>query len=130
MQDDARFEGAYLALVALNWEALERTDGLLAATGNAWATPHIEGRMQWLRLELLQLDACTARRAVAQRLSDAQLQRIRSMVSTLLEWLDFDAATAPDIVRLRLAAAQNWLLDEAGRTGRGDQTPELRRRRG
>src|SRR5262249_10230257 len=114
MQQDARFDGAYLALVALNWEALERSDALLADARIGWPAPAVAGRLQWLRLELLMLGECTSRCVAARQLSVEQKHRIELLVSKLLDWLDFDAATAREIVRLRLAAAQNWLLEQAG----------------
>jgi hypothetical protein len=130
MQDEGRFRETYLALVALNWSALERIDGLLIADEDGWATPASEGRLQWLRLELLQLGESAARCAMMRRLSRGQHQLLQGLIGRILEWLDFDSKTTREIVRLRLAAAQNWLLEEAGRMGRGDETPELTRRRG
>ncbi len=129
MQDEGRFRQTYLALVALNWQALECIDLLLRDARDAWATPASEGRLQWLRLELLQLRASAARCAATQRLSIGQHQLLQALVAILLDWLDFSATTAPEIVRLRLAAAQDWLLEEASRLG-SKENPELDRRRG
>ena len=130
MPDDARFRQTYLALVALNWEALERIDMLVAAGCDAWATPLAVDRLQWLRLELLQLEYSAARCSMSQRLSMEQHGLLQSMIATLLDWLDFEAVTAAEIVRLRLGAAQNWLLDEACRLSREGAGSELDRRRG
>jgi hypothetical protein len=130
MQGDARFRETYLALVALIWHALERIDQLLVQARNTWATPLTEGRLQWLRLELLQLRGCAAHCRAAQRLSGEQLRRIQDLVATLLEWLDFDAATSTEIARLRLGAAQNWLLDEAVAWGQDNASSESTRKRG
>lgn len=130
MQDRQRFERIHLALLALNWQALERIDELLPAAGDPWATPQREGRLQWLRLELLQLQESTERCARARHLSIEQRQQVQMLVRTLLDWLDFEAAMPIDLVRLRLAAAQNWLLDEAGRYGQRAEDSTLSRRRG
>ncbi len=130
MQDKHRFEQAYLGLVALNWQALERTGELLPDAHEPWLAPPMEERLQWLRLELLQLRDSAHRCAQTHRLSTEQLQQVLLLVRTLLDWLDFDAAMAVDIVRLRLAAAQNWLLDEANRYGQPEEYPGLSRRRG
>ncbi|MEJ0099954.1 MAG: hypothetical protein WDO12_09495 [Pseudomonadota bacterium] len=130
MHDNHRFGQTYLALVALNWQALECTESLLREPGEFACSTALEERLQWLRLELLQLRESACRCAQAQRLSTAQQEQVHRLVRTLLEWLDFDAAMAVDIVRLRLWAAQNWLLDEAGRCGYRDADPHLSRRRG
>lgn len=130
MQEDGQFRETYVALIALNWAALERVEHLLPASREAWATPGAEGCLQWLRLELLQLGDSAARCSMRQRLSLEQHELVQSMIATLLEWLDFDAGTATEVVRLRLAAAQDWLLDEVGRMGRGADAPALDRRRG
>jgi len=113
MQHDGRFNGAYLVLVALIWDALERIHPLLGDARAAWVTSCIEGRLQWLRLELLQVRASAARCAATHRLSAGQHQRMQTLVAKQLAWLDFDADTPLPVVRLRLAAAQDWLLDEA-----------------
>lgn len=130
MQDADRFRNTYLALIALNWDALERVDGMLGEACDAWATPAREGRLQWLRLELLQLGASAMRCFSMQQLSPAQHQLLQELVATLLEWLDFNATTSASTVRLRLAAAQDWLLDEASRLGQGDVRADLALRRG
>jgi hypothetical protein len=130
MQDAPRFRDTYLALIALNWEALERIDCMLRDGHDSWATPAREGRLQWLRLELLQLEVSAARCLSAQQLSIGQHELLQGLVATLLEWLDFSATTTASIVRLRLAAAQDWLLDEASRMGQDAAAPDLARLRG
>jgi hypothetical protein len=130
MQDADRFRNTYLALIALNWDALERIDPMLGDACDAWATPDTEGRLQWLRLELLQLGVSATRCFSMQQLSVAQHQLLQDLVATLLEWLDFNATTTASIVRLRLAAAQDWLLDEASRMGQDAAAPDLARLRG
>ncbi len=129
MHDNDRFIQTYLALVALNWRALERIDELLSTTCPSWMTPHVEGLLQWLRLELLQLDDSVSRCSHAQRLSAEQRRQMQELVRTLLDWLDFEPATVVEVVRLRLGAAQNWLLEEASRSVRLGNL-ELSRRRG
>lgn len=130
MRSEDRFREAYLALVALIWQALDRIDQLLAGVRGAWMTSLTEGRLQWLRLELLQLRGCATRCGAAQQLSIQQVRVVQDTVSVLLEWLDFDAATPAEVVRLRLGAAQNWLLEEASAWGQDDESAGSSRKRG
>jgi hypothetical protein len=130
MHDERRFRETCLALIALNWDALERVDQLLRDAGDAWATPASEGRLQWLRLELLLLGTSAARCFSMQQLSGVQHQQLQELVAKLLEWLDFTSATSGPIVRLRLAAAQDWLLEEASWMSDGESGQGLERLRG
>jgi hypothetical protein len=108
---------------------LERFDRLLPSDGGAWATPGSEGRLQWLRLELLQLKTCVTRND-GREVTVRQQQVVRNMVDTVLDWLDFEAVTATDIVRLRVGAAQDWLLEEAGSMGQDNANSGCHRKLG
>lgn len=110
MANEAKFEAAYLALVALSWNELEQVDAQL---GRAELRRATEDRLQCLRLELLQLAQRAVRWHSQQMLTADQHARIQQLVTALEGWLDFESSTAPEIIRIRVCTAQDWLFKEA-----------------
>lgn len=109
MGNEAHFQATHVALIALSWECLEQIETLLDAQV---AVRTIEDHLQCLRLELLLLadraQACAERREIEPH----QQLRIHDLVQTLVRWLDFEMPLAPELVRLRVRTAQDWLLAE------------------
>lgn len=129
MSADSRFTSAYLALVALCWDALERIDAQLPSA-EVPVGDRLADQLALLRLELLQLQSRASGCAGRQLLSAAQLERIDELVARQLAWLDFEPACPVDIMRLRIEAAQNWLFEQARTRRRHDEPPHpLRRQR-
>jgi hypothetical protein len=117
---EERFEAAYVGLLALCWEGLERIDLALSRPSPACTC---EPALLCLRLELLLLERCADRGLAACRLSAAQHGQLRHLVATLTGWLGFDASTAPDVMRMRICAAQNWLFEQAAAPARNGEWP-------
>jgi hypothetical protein len=111
MHDRSRFASLYIAVTAIVWEALERVDRML---GHAPVVddPRLQASLQLLRLELVQLGDSAARRAGTTVLATEQNVFVQRLVGKTLRWLDVEPAVPASVLRARLHAAQDWLLDE------------------
>jgi hypothetical protein len=125
MQDHAKFQSAYIALIALVWNALERTDQRLDLHRDVASMVELP----LLRLELLQLAEKARCCAGSRLLSTSQNVLVQRLVSRLLGWLDFDPAATTEVARMRIWSAQNWLFEEA-RQWEHIESPDYEIRRG
>lgn len=128
MSNNRKFSAAYVALVALFWDALERIDRSLDAAGEDWQEMQVS--LQLLRMELLHLGDCSRQAAGTALLSSEQNVLMQRFVARLLGRLEIDVLATREVAMLRVRSAQNWLFDEACQQHRHDTATELHIRHG